>query len=99
MTLEPLARAGKMHAHKDLRDLFREWEMFPEGLTSGANKVRNRNRHHFDMLDALSCCATEAMEMSTVEVVRDVAKNSVTAAMRACKLKAKGRDWQRAYRP
>ncbi len=86
--LEPLARAGKVFVHEDLRDLLNEWEAFPRGLLE--NTRRNSEAHHYDMLDALAGRVEHMWRETSIVQKEPEPMNCFNAAKRAIKARRRG---------
>ena len=94
--LEPLARRGALYIHEDLRDLMLEWEQFPDGLVQKGG--RHRRSNHYDMLDALSSCAQDAVEMTGWNPSVPRKKNTFADAKRAVAMRKRGITGERLDR-
>ena len=91
MQLEPIARAGRLYVHEELRDFQLEWEQFPDNLASKhAARIRNRMRHHYDMIDAAAVIAEDIRDFATWNPAPPTKPNTMRSALKALKQKARG---------
>lgn len=94
--LEPLARRQALYVQEDLRDLLLEWEQFPDGLVQRGGRYRRSN--HYDMLDALSVCAQDAVDAAHWQPAAPRKRNTFKDAVRASRMRRLGYSRDRVER-